>query len=114
MSIIPIISNNYNVPINGFRLDYIFQMKLGISATFDVFLTHNGQQMYSKQIIMSGDDYKNWGNDDEYVQQFVAKQLGFTIDPKPAPIVESFPYGPTGSLPTVANNSTGSTGPSSL
>ena len=83
MSTIPIISNNYNVPINGFRLDYVFQMQLGVSATFTVFLTYNGIQMYSKQITMSGNDYKNWGNDDDYVQIFVARQLGFTISTQP-------------------------------
>ena len=108
MSIVPIISNNYNVPIDGFRLDYVFQMQLGVSATFTVFLTHKGQQMYSKQITMSGDDYKKWGNDDEYVQQYVAKQLGFTIAPKPEPIAESLPVTneSSGSLPVVTNNST--------
>ena len=111
MSIVPIISNNYNVPIDGFRLDYVFQMQLGVSATFTVFLTHKGQQMHSTQITMSGDDYKKWGNDDEYVQQYVAKQLGFTIAPKPDPIAESLPIvtnESTGSLPTVTNESTGS------
>ena len=110
MSIVPIISNNYNVPIDGFRLDYVFQMQLGVSATFTVFLTHKGQQMHSKQITMSGDDYKKWGNDDEYVQQYVAKQLGFTIAPKPDPIAESLPVvtnDSTGSLPVVTNESTG-------
>jgi hypothetical protein len=109
MSIVPIISNNYNVPIDGFRLDYVFQMQLGVSATFTVFLTHKGQQMYSKQITMSGDDYKKWGNDDEYVQQYVAKQLGFTIVPKPDPIAESLPVvtnDSTESLPVVTNDST--------
>jgi hypothetical protein len=108
MSIVPIISNNYNVPIDGFRLDYVFQMQLGVSATFTVFLTHKGQQMYSKQITMSGDDYKKWGNDDEYVQQYVAKQLGFTIVPKPDPIAESLPVtnNSTESLPVVTNDST--------
>lgn len=103
MSIIPIISNNYNVPIDGFRLDYVFQMQLGVSATFTVFLTHKGQQMHSKQITMSGDDYKKWGNDDEYVQQYVAKQLGFTIA-ESLPVVTS---DSTGSLPVVTNDSTG-------
>ena len=103
MSIIPIISNNYNVPIDGFRLDYVFQMQLGVSATFTVFLTHKGQQMHSKQITMSGDDYKKWGNDDEYVQQYVAKQLGFTIA-ESLPIVTN---DSTGSLPVVTNDSTG-------
>jgi hypothetical protein len=111
MSIVSIISNNYNVPIDGFRLDYVFQMQLGVSATFTVFLTHKGQQMYSKQIKMSGDDYKKWGNDDEYVQQYVAKQLGFTIAPKPEPIAESLPVvtkDSTGPLPVVTNESAGS------
>ena len=75
MSIVPIISNNYNVPIDGFRLDYVFQMQLGVSATFTVFLTHKGQQMYSKQITMSGDDYKKWGNDDDYLGEFVCHKL---------------------------------------
>ena len=87
---------------------------MGVSATFTVFLTHNGQQMYSKQITMSGDDYKNWGNDDNYVQQFVAKQLGFTIAPKPEPIVELLYTGPTGTVSYLPPTMIESTGPSSI
>jgi len=104
MSTIPIISNNYNVPINGFKFDYVFQMQLGISATFTVFLTYNGTQMYSKQITMSGNDYKNWGNDDDYVQKFVARQLGFTISTEPV-VLQTGSTGSDASLSV-----TGSTG----
>jgi len=31
------------------------------------------------QVVMEGEDYAMWSNDDEYVYQFVADQLGFIL-----------------------------------
>ena len=31
------------------------------------------------QVVMEGEDYAMWSNDDEYVYQFVATQLGFIL-----------------------------------
>ena len=30
-------------------------------------------------VILEGDDYNNWGNDDNYIINFVANKFGFTI-----------------------------------
>lgn len=88
---VSIVSSNYNVPIDGFKIDYMFQMTLNESVTFTVFLTNKGQHMYSRQITIGGDDYKKWGNDDDYVKNFVAKQLGFVLS---TPVVVPTPEAP--------------------
>jgi len=38
-----------------------------------------GNDIYSVQnVVISGEDYKNWGNDDTYIENFVLNVLGFT------------------------------------
>ena len=39
----------------------------------------NGQRFDVTYVIMSGDAYAAWGNDDQYIIQFVADTLGFSI-----------------------------------
>jgi len=34
-----------------------------------------------KMLPLSGDDYANWSNDDDYIMNYVANKLGFTIIP---------------------------------
>ena len=34
-------------------------------------------------MTLSGDDYNNWANDDDYVIQYVATKLGFVITSPP-------------------------------
>lgn len=102
---------SFNTPIDGFFLDYIFQFQLYKSVSFTVFLTFQGKQVSSKQITISGEDYKNWGNDDSYLINFVAKQLGFTLSPTGSS-GPSDSQNPTGSSsPTGSQNPTGSSGP---
>lgn len=33
------------------------------------------------QVVMEGDDYNKWGNDDTYLINFLNTKLGFTYDP---------------------------------
>jgi hypothetical protein len=33
----------------------------------------------TKTMVLSGEDYKSWGADDQYIIHYVARQLGFTI-----------------------------------
>ncbi len=42
-------------------------------------LDENGNMMTLKFITMEGADYANWGSDDNYIINFVATTLGFTI-----------------------------------
>jgi len=64
-----------------FSLD-ISQMELSISATFRVSLYDaNDKYISNKYVIIEGQDYLDWGNDDQYVINFVAQKLGFTLLP---------------------------------
>jgi hypothetical protein len=64
-----------------FSLD-ISQMELSVSATFRVSLYDaNDKYISNKYVIIEGQDYTAWGNDDQYVIDFVAQKLGFTLLP---------------------------------
>ena len=43
--------------------------------TYDV----NNYLVSVVQVVMEGEDYAKWSNADEYVYEFVATQLGFTL-----------------------------------
>lgn len=43
--------------------------------TYDV----NNYLVSVVQVVMEGEDYTKWSNDDEYVYEFVATQLGFIL-----------------------------------
>ena len=59
---------------------FINDLVLNTSASFKVWLYDvQGKLFEVKLITMIGEDYTNWGNDDQYVLQFVASQLGFTL-----------------------------------
>lgn len=62
-----------------FTLD-ISSLVLGVSAIFRAVMYDANDNVIDKQnVSLEGEDYTNWGNDDEYVIQFAADQLGFTI-----------------------------------
>jgi hypothetical protein len=112
MTTIQIVSSNINVPVDSFRLDYVFQITLNSSVSFNVFVLSNNNVVYTRQMTLSGDDYKNWGNDDTYLINYVANQLGFTVKPvvKVSVTASSDVVGVTGSSSDVV----GVTGSSSL
>ena len=59
---------------------FISDLVLNTSANFRVWLYDIQDKLIEvKVIVMEGQDYHNWGNDDQYVLQFVATQLGFTL-----------------------------------
>jgi hypothetical protein len=75
--------------VNRFEIDFI-DIRLFTSAVIRVNLFDlNGFRVSSKSVVMEGDDYANWGNDDQYILTFIMNSLGFT----PAP--------PTVEVPTV-------------
>ena len=62
-----------------FSLD-IAKMELGSSATFRVTLLDSENKcVSSKYVTLEGQDYLNWGTDDKYVLNYVARTLGFTL-----------------------------------
>lgn len=44
-------------------------------VTFDI----DGSSIDTTTVILAGEDYSAWGTNDDYVVQFVATQLGFTL-----------------------------------
>jgi hypothetical protein len=65
--------------IYSFNIDNI-DLVLFNSAKIRVsLLSVEGYTLDVKYVTMAGEDYTNWGNDDQYVINFVATTLGFTI-----------------------------------
>jgi len=64
-----------------FALD-IIELILNTSATFRV-ITYDidGASIETQFVVLDGTAYSNWGNNDEYVVQYVANKLGFTLVP---------------------------------
>ena len=72
--------------ITNFRLS-TQDLQLFTSVTFRVeLLSDVGNLIDLKYVVISGDDYKNWNNDDQYIINKVAEKLGFVVKPsEPAP-----------------------------
>jgi hypothetical protein len=79
---VPVVLTLYNVPpryINSFTYS-VRSFELSVQITFSVFLyDQNGQYLDNKDIILTGDDYTAWGNDDTYIKIFIANSLGLTL-----------------------------------
>jgi hypothetical protein len=79
--------------ITSFEIDSI-EVRLFSSATIRVNVFSGNYRTDVRNIIIEGDDYVNWGNDDQYINNYVATVLGFTIadtpisQPSDAPISE--------------------------
>lgn len=53
---------------------------LGQSASFFwQLLTEKGHQVSQGNLGISGDEYKSWGADDDYIYQIVASDLNLTL-----------------------------------
>lgn len=79
-AIVPTEKTTTNVGIR-FAMD-ITELVLNTSATFRVILYDiEDKSIDVSYVTLEGEDYANWGSDDEYVIQFVATQLGFTLVP---------------------------------
>jgi hypothetical protein len=58
----------------------VMRVELFKSATLHVsLLDEAGRSIDSKVVEISGDDYKQWGSDDEFIYQYIANKLGFTM-----------------------------------
>ena len=64
-----------------FAMD-IIELIVNTSATFRVISYDlDGASIETQFVVLEGDAYSDWGNNDEYVVQYVANQLGFTLVP---------------------------------
>jgi len=70
-------SNTYTIPISGMTV-VLASLNLNTSATFNVELLNDKNVTIRKVITLSGDDYTNWGNDDSYITNYAAKNIGYT------------------------------------
>jgi len=61
-----------NIKIRTNRLSLFNSISLGVSLFADNALVEN------KTIDVTGEDYNNWGNDDQYIVNFVLNKLGLT------------------------------------
>jgi hypothetical protein len=64
--------NSFNVSVMSLDL---FN---SVTLTVDLF-DASGNRVSAQRIILSGDDYIAWGSDDNYINRYVATQLGATI-----------------------------------
>ena len=52
-------------------------------------------------VVISGDDYAKWANDDTYIVNYVYEHIGISLFPEPAPVEEpSEPTLPPTPIPT--------------
>ena len=60
--------SKYNYSFNSLELD--------VSVTFDVYLFDEKEQMYkNSQLIIEGDLYNNWGQDDNYIINIIKNNI---------------------------------------
>ncbi len=80
-----------SITVNRFDIDSI-DIRLFTSAVIRVNLYgSNGFRVSVRNVVMEGDDYANWGNDDQYIITYVMNKLGFVPTP---PLVEEVPVTP--------------------
>lgn len=81
MSAIVPVDKTTTQTIIRFVLD-ITELILNTSATFRVISYGiDGKSIETQFVVLEGTAYSNWGNNDEYVVQYVANQLGYVIVP---------------------------------
>jgi len=65
--------------INSFTYS-VKSFELSVQITFSVYLyDQNGQFIDVRIITIEGEDYKNWGNDDSYIIQYIANKLSLEL-----------------------------------
>ena len=84
-------------------------LELNSFITFNVILSNEiGTPIAVKQVTLAGEDYANWGNNDDYVISYICTSLGLTPLPDPTtPTDTTIVDGPVSIPdPTVVDDST--------
>ena len=95
-SYIPIVPIDIVKQITSFRVDGLL-MNLFVGVNISVSTFDNNEKLIDTRIVyLTGEDYSNWNNDDQYIINKVAEKLGFTMvtsTPNPTinPIVNPTP-----------------------
>jgi hypothetical protein len=53
----------------------ITNLNLGKSATVNGIFFYKGNHVRTQTFILQGDDYNNWGNDDDYIYSWILSQI---------------------------------------
>ena len=75
------------IPFDMVKTNTIRKMQIQVinvflekSATINVtLLDENNKYIHSEIIILTGDDYKAWGTDDQYIFTYVANKMGILL-----------------------------------
>jgi hypothetical protein len=68
-----------SVTVVSFKVE-LTNLIFSTSAKFRVMTyDENNYFVSAVEVVMEGEDYAMWSNDDEYVYQFVADKLGFIL-----------------------------------
>jgi hypothetical protein len=57
----------------------IHTLNFGVDATFNVLLQCDDGNVITRQVLVAGDEYQQWKNDDSYITNLIAQKLGITI-----------------------------------
>lgn len=62
----------------------VVELKLFTSVSISVYMYGDNKEFIERHLlVMDGDDYKNWNNDDEYLINYVFTKLNLERLPKP-------------------------------
>jgi len=70
----PIIYPQPDLYFNNMTIQ-VMNISLGVSASFIVYLFNNQTMVSTRNYTMEGEDYNNWGNDDQYVYNWILDKL---------------------------------------
>jgi hypothetical protein len=57
----------------------IHTLNFGVDATFTVLLQCEDGNVITRQVLVTGDEYQQWQNDDNYIINLIGKKIGITI-----------------------------------
>jgi hypothetical protein len=80
---IPVTSSPYvKPPVNITNIEIrVLQLELFTNVRINVVLLSNTEYIDMVSYILTGTDYTNWNNDDNYIVDYVLNKLDFTRNP---------------------------------
>jgi len=79
---VKVVPTPYNAPVRNI-CSFTYTVRSFVFSSqivFTVFLyDENGQYLDNSIVTLAGDDYKSWGEDDDYAITYIAQQLGLTL-----------------------------------
>jgi len=65
----------------------VMRVELFKSATMHVTLMDSRRSIVDSKVVeINGDDYKQWGGDDNFIYQYIARKFGFSIPEEVTPL----------------------------